>query len=706
MTPAHFRRWLAPAAVAVASLGVFACKPSTAGKGTSPTSPSIGGVLYSPQPAVTLPNPATEAEPIVAYQGVVEYDETITLSAEVDGKLEMVSTPLDEATRLGLPVAGYPDRRVGHPRDANQKHVRLVDGDAIRQGQLLATLDDSQAQLDVVALQKSAEAAKEALKQSRDAVTEYDSVLKRILGLPVASELEKAQYRVQLVQAKVSEARLNQEYVKFVGDLDKATDRRQRHDIRSPFDGKVVRVLRPRGVVVKAGEPILEVQNTARFRVEAQVKGELGTILESRLPLPVFVEPVRVARPEPFTVSHNKEVTGLAVFAWTVKGVARPVVVSASADRDVKVWDAQSDSRAVHTLPHPTAVRGVAAVARGESRLVATGDGNGKVRLWDVSNPDQLPSTPTHEFEEAHAQGVGAVAFSPDGQYLATAAGRNVFVWDVATRKRKYALPADHRDDVKALHFTPQATLVTVCRDKAIRVWKLGTDGAGLERTFDNRSGTVDLLGVSADGGRVLFDQSAGRIEVKGLADGRVTGSLLNGGAEERFSTLAVFGPDAPGPDGSKRMQVLTGAGDADGKGELQVWGLPASGRGTERQRLATPDRAEVTSAAFSPDPTHRFVAAGTKSGGVHFWLLRPDQPPVPGKLVSVTRQDGTTALLRVEIDNKDGTYSDHLEDRGTARLVIDPNAKPATPRPMPPAPAPAVPMKIAAPGVTFAGGK
>jgi WD40 repeat protein/biotin carboxyl carrier protein len=682
------RRWLAPAAVAVATLGVFACKPSTGGKGTSPTSPSIGGVLYSPQAVVNLPNPATDAEPIVAYQGVVEYDETITLSAEVDGKLEMVSTPLDEATRLGLPVAGYLDRRVGHPRDVNQKHVRLVDGDPIRQGQLLATLDDSQAQLDVVALQKSMKAAEEALKQSRDAVTEYDAVLKRILGLPVASELEKAQYRVQLVQAKVSEARLNQEYVKFVGDLDKATDRRQRHDIRSPFDGRVVRVLRPRGVVVKAGEPILEVQNTARFRVEAQVKGELGTMLESRLPLPVFVEPVRVARPEPYTVTHNKEVTGLAVFAWTGKGATRPVVVSASADRDVKVWDAQNDSRAVHTLPHPTAVRGVAAVARGESRLVATGDGNGKVRLWDVSNPDQLPSTPTHEFEEAHAQGVGAVAFSPDGQYLATAAGRNVFVWDVATRKRKYALPADHRDDVKAVHFTPQATLVTVCRDKAIRVWKLGTDGAGLERTFDNRSGTVDLLGVSADGGRVLFDQSAGKIEVKGLADGRVTSSLLNGGAEERFSTLAVFGPDG--------TQVLTGAGDADGKGELQVWGLPASGRGTERQRLAT---------AFSPDPAHRFVAAGTKSGGVHFWLLRPDQPPVPGKLVSVTRQDGTTALLRVEVDNKDGKYSDHLEDRGTARLVIDPNAKATPPGPMPPVPAPAVPMKIAAPpGVPLVG--
>ncbi len=697
------RRWLAPAVVAVATLGVFACKPSANSKGTSPagTPVAIGGVLYSPQPPVTLTRQAVGAEPLVAYQGVVEYDETITLSAEVDGKLEMVSTPLAEAERLGLPVARYPDRVVDHPRQSTQKHVRLVDGDAIRQGQLLATLDDSQAALDVIALQKSVKAAEEALKQSRDAVTEYDAVLKRILGLPVASELEKAQYRVQLVQAKVSEARLNQDYVKFIGDLDKATDRQQRHDIRSPFNGKVVRVLRPRGVVVKAGEPILEVQNTGRFRVEAQVKWELAKDLEAKLPLAVSVEPVRVVRPEPYSAGHNKEVTGLAVFTWTVNGKTRPAVVSASADGTALVWDAQGDARKVHYFkPHPTAVRSVAAVARGDQRLVATGDGNGRVRLWDVSNPDQLPTTATHEFEETHAQGVGAAAFSPDGQYLATAAGRNVFVWDVATRKRKYALPADHRDDVKAVHFTPQATLVTVCRDRAVRVWKLGTDGASLDRTMDNRSGTVDVLGVSADGGRVLFDQSARKLEVKALADGgvAVTGTLENGGAEERFATLAVFGPDG--------TQVLTGAGDADGKGELQVWGLPASGRGTERQRLATPDRAEVTAAAFSPDPAHRFVAVGTKAGGVHFWLLRPDQPPVPGKLVSVTRPDETTALLRVEVENKDGKYGDLLEDRGTARLVIAPDAKTLTPGPMPPAPAPPLPMKIDAPPAVPLAGK
>ncbi|MCU0704143.1 MAG: hypothetical protein MUF18_09235, partial [Fimbriiglobus sp.] len=272
-------------------------------------------------------------------------------------------------------------------------------------------------------------------------------------------------------------------------------------------------------------------------------------------------------------------------------------------------------------------------------------------------------------------------AFSADGAFLATVSGRDVFVWGVAARKRKYALPVDHRDDVKAVHFTPQATLVTVCRDKAIRVWKLGTDGAALERTMDHRSGAVDVLGVSADGGRVLFDQNAGRIDVVGLADGNTTGTLLNTGSGQRFGGLATFGPDG--------KLVLTGAGDAEARGELQLWAVPEAGRGAERKRLATPDRTAVTCAAFSPDPAHRFVVVGTQTGGVHFWTLPPlTESTLPGKLVSVTRPDQTTAVLRVEVENTAGKEGDQLQDRGTARVVIDRTAKPLPPGPIPAAPA------------------
>lgn len=689
MTAVPFlRRWLPPAAVAVAALGVAACgKPQATKPTNSATTATIGAALYVALPAQPVTPSAVRPDDIVATGGVVQFDETITLSAEVDGKLELVATPLAPNTAYDPKDPQYAGRLMEHPRDATWMHVRLVDGDPIKKGQQLASLDDSQAILDKESLKKSMEAAEGALKQSQAAVKDYADVMKKINDLPSASELEKTRYRIEYVQAKVTEARLNQEFVKLAGDFDKATDRKRRHVIRSEFDGKVVRVLRPRGVVVKAGEPILEVQNTGRFRVEVKVDTEVADRLKPYLP--VGVEPVRAVSPEPYSARHRQEVTGVAVYTVGDAGKTRPVVVSASADGTALVWDALGEKRAQHVLPHPsgTGVRCVAVVARGDARWVATGGSDGKVRLWDVSDLGNLPTKPAHEFEEAHGQGVGAAAFSPDGQFLATAAGRDVFVWDAAGRKKKYALPAEHRDEVKAVRFTPQATLVTVCRDRSIRVWELGTEGAKLVRTLDHRSGAVDVLDVSADGGRVLFDQDAGRIDLVSLAEERTTGSLLNGGGGVRFSGMALFSPDG--------KLVLTGAGDADAKGELQLWAAPDSGRGAERKRLATPGRAAVTCAAFSPDPGQRFVAVGTQSGVVQFWILPPlaEQAALTGKLVSITRTDARTALLRVEVENPGGKLDDQLQDRGTATLIFNPNDKPAPPV------LPAAPLAPAGPG-------
>ena len=66
---------------------------------------------------------------------------------------------------------------------------------------------------------------------------------------------------------------------------------------------------------------------------------------------------------------------------------------------------------------------------------------------------------------------ITAIAISPDGRFAATAAGREVFIWDVAAKKLKYALPSEHRDAVTTVAFTPQCKLVTVSRDRAIRTY-------------------------------------------------------------------------------------------------------------------------------------------------------------------------------------------------------------------------------------------
>lgn len=684
------KRWLAPAVVSGVAVTVAACggPKSPGGPAGGPGGPAapveVGSPLYPTEKMPAAPASVAGAEPIVLSQAIIQFDEKITLAAQVDGEIEMIAKPLPSG-KYDPKDPRYQGRLIPRPRDKTSMHIRLMDGDPIREGEMLAFLDDSQVTVQLEGLKKSLDTAKAAAKEGDDSVEKIQDALKIVQGLPNAGRMEVIQYQVQVARTKVDQGRTKVDLVRYESEYAVTFDKRQRHYIFSPVNGRVVRIVQFPGQFVKAGEPVLEVQNTSRFRVEAKVDRQEADRVKQYTP--VLVEPVRSLSPEPYTARHRQEVTGVAVTAHP----GRPLVVSASNDGTALVWNVTGDKKQ-HVLPHPTGtgVRCVAATTgKGKDgpHLIATGGSDGRVRLWDVTNPAQLPDKPAAEFEETHSQGLTAAAFSPDGRYLATAAGRDVFVWDVGARKKKYALPGEHKDDVKALRFTPQGTLVTACRDRSVRVWTVGTDGATVARSLDHRSGAVDVVGVSGDGGRVLFDQEATRVDVVSLADGRTTGSLLNAAGGTRFATFALFSADD--------QFVLTGAGEAEAKGEMQLWAAIGGGRGSERRRLVTQGRAAVTCAAFSPDPANKFVAVGTQTGAVHFWMLPEvgEASTLRGRVVSVLPNDARTAQVRVEVENPDGKLTDLLQDRGAATVIIDPTAKPEPPA-LPASPAEPPPLR------------
>jgi WD40 repeat protein len=249
-------------------------------------------------------------------------------------------------------------------------------------------------------------------------------------------------------------------------------------------------------------------------------------------------------------------------------------------------------------------------------------------------------------------------------------------MWDLASGKKLYTLPGEHRDNITAVSFTPQATLVTASKDGTLKVWKLGAEKAAVVRTLDHRAGAVEVLGVSRDGARVLFDQDKGRIDLVDPANGQTVGHLQNVSSAGSFSTLALFGQqDAPmgaKEDAMPPYGVVTVGGDGDLKGTVQYWHAPRTGgRGAEVARLITPGRAPVTAAAFSPVRGEPFLVVGTSAGGVHLW-----KPPAEarqaytGKITLIDATDTRYVTVRVEMDNK----VLHLRDKSAATIIIPTN--------------------------------
>jgi RNA polymerase sigma factor (sigma-70 family) len=109
-------------------------------------------------------------------------------------------------------------------------------------------------------------------------------------------------------------------------------------------------------------------------------------------------------------------------------GQARQQVRGVTAS-DVLIWDAAT-GRTLHTLPGhvmPWSHSGGASCTFSpDSRLLATGDAAGHLRLWEVTTGQEV-----HHFDGHHSY-TGAAGFSPDGRLLVAASeDAPCFVWSV-----------------------------------------------------------------------------------------------------------------------------------------------------------------------------------------------------------------------------------------------------------------------------------
>lgn len=709
---------LTPLALVAALVGCNRTPPSGNAPGTTapgmattadaPTAPTkddpganVGSPLFTPGPAAKYPDPAPPGkDPIVIPNCAVAYEDRQIVSAEVDGKIDLVATPMKlradgiyeyelfdgaKITHITHDAAKYDpkitqldpriefnDRDVqAYPKNPEKwvPHWRLRDGEVVRAGQTLCLLDDSIVSSKIksstkikAAAAKGMEAAERGVQLSQEKMDLYKGKLDLIPRSEVLTDqITLTRFVENLTQSQSAIAKAEGDYEESMVILSK-------HRIKSRVNGIIRNIAKRSGEFIRAGEKMFEIQSTETVRLEGSLDVQYFDSVKRNMD--VIVEPAVPSAPIKSHAAHQLEVAGVAVTGHA----SQPLIVSVGLDRKALVWDpnlADLKDRPVfpHDLPHPVAVRCVACTPPGSKAILAvTGAEDGKVRVWDLADPTKLPRTPAREPSDYHASGISAIAISADGKYAATAAGREVFIWELASGKKMYSLPPEHRDSITSLAFTPQARLITGSKDRTLKEWKLGTEKALVARTLDHRSGAVDVLGVSPDGGRVLFDQDKSRLDLVNLADAQTAGQVTNVGPGLSFATLALFGPDAA--DGAFHT-IVTAGGEGDLKGGLQWWNAPrAGGRAAEIARLITPGRVGVTCAAFSPHKDTPFMVVGTAAGTVHVW-----KPPVPstkqlkGKITNIDSTDPRYVTVRVELPNKEF----RLLDRSAATVIVTP---------------------------------
>ena len=139
---------------------------------------------------------------------------------------------------------------------------------------------------------------------------------------------------------------------------------------------------------------------------------------------------------------------------------------------------------------HKGAIRAVAFSPDGQKLVSAAADKT--IRFWDISTASPLLTL------QGHLKNINALAFSPDGKLLASAGeDRRVILWDAESGRILREIPAFA--EVEALAFSPDGlSLASGGDDKVARLWRVRD--AEQIATVAGHSGAITSLAFSQDG--------------------------------------------------------------------------------------------------------------------------------------------------------------------------------------------------------------
>lgn len=225
---------------------------------------------------------------------------------------------------------------------------------------------------------------------------------------------------------------------------------------------------------------------------------------------------------------HEGKITALAMDA------AGRVVVSASEDKSVRVWDLTTCALRKTLTGHRQSVTGVGVSADG--RLAVTACSDNTVKLWDLNLGTTLRTL------QGHVKPVSTAAMSADGRLALTGGSDNVLkVWETSSGRCLFTLQG-HTGPVNSVALSPDGRLAisgggsAFARDHSVRLWNVPT-GKPLG-VFQGHTKPVLAVAFSGDGRLAASGGEDETLLVWEIPSGRLLATLR--GHTARINALAM----------------------------------------------------------------------------------------------------------------------------------------------------------------------
>ena len=256
----------------------------------------------------------------------------------------------------------------------------------------------------------------------------------------------------------------------------------------------------------------------------------------------------------------------------------------------VEIRDATTGKKTEMRLGHLHNVKSIAFSPDG-NYIASVGAFKNTAHLWNAQTKKNIP------IRSMHPKGVNLVVFSLDGPTFATVGDDNAaYLWDGKTGNHKITLTG-HTKQVTCVAYSPDSkSIATGSSDETIRLWD-ATTGTH-QTTLAPAVGGVRSLAYSPDGNIIVCGGRNGNVQLWDTQTLKLKSTLT--GHTARVKSIAYA------PDGNT---IATGSAD----GTVRLWDAA-----TGKSKATLTGYMRINAAAYSPDS--KTIVTGNQDGKVHFW--------------------------------------------------------------------------------------